>query len=169
MKSEIIYGKKTNPTSYIEFTLNDNGRLDICINWVKQKSVWHLIMKDPTKYEAFKKEMIEDIEKYPDELWWVNDFVQAEDIHEKYGLSFDIPATDTDIYVSIEAIDEYIEEVSARLTYYIEGKCDAKRMFRYRIDPKKPLGGFSFDYWNGVMATLNWLTTGGEKHDSEPQ
>ena len=64
--------------------------------------------------------------------------------------------------VSVDEIDDYIKEVSARLTFFIEGKCDAEDMFRYKINPKKPFGNYSYEYWAGVMSALNWITMGSE-------
>lgn len=169
MKKEVIYGEKPeNPNpEYVELTIKDDGKLDIDLCG----SVWHLIMKDINKYDEFKEEVlkaIKEIKKSGDEIGSLTDFIQSQDWHDEY-VDFDCPAYDTEILVDIDEIDDYVKEVSARLMYTIEGECDAQKMFKYKINPQNPLGNFSFEYWTGVMATLNWITMGSEKHDIEPQ
>lgn len=169
MKSEIIYGQKPDieSMSYIELTLKDDNKLDVKIVLKEDTTVWHLIMKDMTKYEAFKENLIEWVTEFADDLFAINDFIQAEDIHEIYNLEYDVPAQDTQILVSIDEIDDYIDEVSTLLQYCIEGCANGAKMFEHEINPINPLGNHSLDYWLGVMATLNWITMGGEKHDAE--
>ena len=169
MKKEVIYGEKpVNPNpEYVELTLKDDGKLDINLSG----SVWHLIMKDASRYDEFKAEVlkaIEEIKADGDTIDYLTDYIQSEDWHNEY-VDYDCPACDTEVLVTIDEIDDYVKEVSARLTYVTEGECDAADMFKYKINPNKPLGGFSLEYWTGVMATLNWITMGSEKHDPEPQ
>ena len=171
MKNEIIYGQKPDMESanYIELTLKGENKLDVSIGYKGEPTVWHLIMKNPDKYEAFKAELIKAIDECEDGIWELNDLIQAEDIHDDYELEYDCPAQDTAILVSMDEIDDYIKEVSARLTLFIEGECDSEDMFKYKINPKKPFGTYSYEYWAGVMSVLNWITMGSEKHDVEPQ
>lgn len=171
MKNEIIYGQKPDMESanYIELTLKDENKLDVSIGYKGEPTVWHLIMKNPDKYEAFKAELIKAVDECEDGIWELNDLIQAEDIHDDYELEYDCPAQDTAILVSMDEIDDYIKEVSARLTLFIEGKCDSEDVFKYKINPKKPFGTYSYEYWAGVMSVLNWITMGSEKHDVEPQ
>jgi hypothetical protein len=171
MKNEIIYGQKPDMESanYIELTLKDENKLDVSIGYKGEPTVWHFIMKNPDKYEAFKTELINAVDECEDGIWKLNDLIQAEDIHDDYELEYDCPAQDTAILVSMDEIDDYISEVSSRLTFYIEGECSGVDMFKHKIDPRKPLGNYSYDYWAGVMSVLNWITMGSEKHDTEPQ
>lgn len=171
MKNEIIYGQKPDMESanYIELTLKDENKLDVSIGYKGEPTVWHLIMKNPDKYEAFKAELIKAVDECEDDIWELNDLIQAEDIHDDYELEYDCPAQDTAILVSMDEIDDYIKEVSARLTLFIEGECDSEDMFKYKINPKKPFDNYSYEYWAGVMSVLNWITLGSEKHDVEPQ
>lgn len=53
------------------------------------------------------------------------------------SLEYDCPAQDTAILVSMDEIDDYIKEVSARLTFFIEGECESEDMFKYKINPKE--------------------------------
>lgn len=171
MKNELIYGQKPDmeTANYVELTIKDENKLDVVIGYKGEPVVWHLIMKNPDKYEAFKAELIKAIDECEDGIWELNDLIQAEDIHDDYELEYDCPAQDTAILVSMDEIDDYIKEVSARLTLFIEGECDSEDMFKYKINPKKPFGTYSYEYWAGVMSVLNWITMGSEKHDVEPQ
>ena len=171
MKNELIYGQKPDmeTANYVELTIKDENKLDVVIGYKGEPTVWHLIMKNPDKYEAFKAELIKAIDECEDGIWELNDLIQAEDIHDDYELEYDCPAQDTAILVSMDEIDDYIKEVSARLTLFIEGECDSEDMFKYKINPKKPFGTYSYEYWAGVMSVLNWITMGSEKHDVEPQ
>lgn len=169
MKKEVIYGEKpVNPNpEYVELTLKDDGKLDINLCG----EVWHLIMKDINRYEEFKAEVLKAIKEIKgggDDIGYLTDFIQSQDWHDEY-VDFDCPACDTEVLVTIDEIDDYVKEVSARLICAIEGECDAKDMFKYKIKPDNPFDGFSPEYWTGVMATLNWITMGSEKHDPEPQ
>jgi len=171
MKNELIYGQKPDMESanYVELTLKDENKLDVTIGFMGELTVWHLIMKNPSKYETFKAELKAACAECGDDTCDLNDFIQAQDIHDNYELEYDCPAQDTAILVSMDEIDDYIKEVSARLTLFIEGKCESEDMFKYKINPKKPFGNYSYEYWAGVMSTLNWITMGSEKHDVEPQ
>lgn len=171
MKNEIIYGQKPDMESanYIELTLKGKNKLDVSIGYKGEPTVWHLIMKNPDKYEAFKAELIKAVSECEDDIWELNDLIQAEDVHNDYELEYDCPAQDTAILVSMDEIDDYIKEASARLTLFIEGKCESEDMFKYKINPNKPFGNYSYEYWAGVMSALNWITMGSEKHDVEPQ
>lgn len=171
MKNELIYGQKPDmeTANYVELTIKDENKLDVVIGYKGEPTVWHLIMKNPDKYEAFKAELIKAIDECEDGIWELNDLIQAEDIHDDYELEYDCPAQDTAILVSMDEIDDYIKEVSARLTLFIEGECDSEDMFKYKINPKKPFSTYSYEYWAGVMSVLNWITMGSEKHDVEPQ
>lgn len=62
MKNEIIYGQKPDMESanYIELTLKGENKLDVSIGYKGEPTVWHLIMKNPDKYEAFKAELIHE-------------------------------------------------------------------------------------------------------------
>lgn len=181
MKKEVIYGIKPadpNPT-FVELTLKDDNKLDINICYEGDENVWHLIMKNPDKYQAFKDELIKEANQSPDEIWMLNEFVDGQDVHDNYELDFDCPAQNTKVLVSMDEIDDYIEEVENRLEvmytnegcltdlsdkpqYVIDALCHL-----YNIDPKQPLDNFSDDYWCGVLATLRWITMGSEKHDSQ--
>lgn len=169
MKNELIYGQKPDITSatYVELNRKEDNKLDVIISVEGNLTTWHLIMKNPDKYEAFKAALIDEISEYSIE--WINDTIQGQDIHDDYELEYDCPAQDTAILVSMDEIDDYISEVSTRLTFYIEGKCFGVDLLKHKIDPRKPLGNYSYDYWAGVMSALNWITMGGEKHDVEPQ
>lgn len=171
MKNELIYGQKPDmeTANYVELTIRDKNKLDVIIGYKGEPTVWHLIMKNPDKYEAFKAELIKSADECEDDIWELNDLIQAEDIHDDYELEYDCPAQDTAILVSMDEIDDYIKEVSARLTLFIEGECESEDMFKYKINPKKPFGNYSYEYWSGVMSALNWITMGSEKHDVEPQ
>lgn len=171
MKNEIIYGQKPDMESanYIELTLKGENKLDVSIGYKGEPTVWHLIMKNPDKYEAFKAELINAVNECEDGIWELNDLIQAEDVHNDYELEYDCPAQDTAILVSMDEIDDYIKEVSARLTLFVEGECESEDMFKYKINPKKPFDNYSYEYWAGVMSALNWITMGSEKHDVEPQ
>lgn len=166
MKTELIYGHKPNSTaSYVEITRKDNNKIDVDICYNNAPSVWHLVMNNPDKYEEFKRDLLDEANKATDGIWELNDFIQC--CIDDYDIEYDSPAHDTEVLVSIEEIDEYIEEVSTRLDFCREGHAKAEKMFRHKIDPTNPLGYYSMDYWLGVMATLNWITMGSEKHDSE--
>lgn len=171
MKNEIIYGQKPDMESanYIELTLKGENKLDVSIGYKGEPTVWHLIMKNPDKYEAFKAELINAVDECEDGIWELNNLIQAEDIHDDYELEYDCPAQDMAILVSMDEIDDYIKEVSARLTLFIEGECESEDMFKYKINPEKPFDNYSYEYWAGVMSVLNWITMGSEKHDVEPQ
>lgn len=171
MKNELIYGQKPDmeTANYVELTIKDENKLDVIIGYKGEPTVWHLIMKNPDKYEAFKAELIKAADECEDDIGELNDLIQAEDIHDDYELEYDCPAQDTAILVSMDEIDDYIKEVSARLILFIEGECNSEDMFKYKINPKKPFGTYSYEYWAGVMSVLNWITMGSEKHDVEPQ
>lgn len=171
MKNELIYGQKPDmeTANYVELTIKDENKLDVIIGYKGEPTVWHLVMKNPDKYEAFKAELIKAADECEDGIWELNDLMQAEDIHNDYELEYDCPAQDTAILVSMDEIDDYIKEVSARLILFIEGECNSEDMFKYKINPKKPFGTYSYEYWAGVMSVLNWITMGSEKHDVEPQ
>lgn len=171
MKNELIYGQKPDmeTANYVELTIKDENKLDVIIGYKGEPTVWHLVMKNPDKYEAFKTELIKAVDECEDGIWELNDLIQAEDIHDDYELEYNCPAQDTAILVSMDEIDDYIKEVSARLTLFIEGECNSGDMFKYKINPKNPFGNYSYEYWAGVMSALNWITMGSEKHDVEPQ
>lgn len=120
MKNELIYGQKPDmeTANYVELTIRDKNKLDVIIGYKGEPTVWHLIMKNPDKYEAFKAELIKSADECEDDIWELNDLIQAEDIHDDYELEYDCPAQDTAILVSMDEIDDYIKEVSARLTLY---------------------------------------------------
>ena len=68
MKNEIIYGQKPDMESanYIELTIKDENKLDVSIGYKGEPTVWHLIMKNPDKYEAFKAELIKAVDECED-------------------------------------------------------------------------------------------------------
>ena len=173
MKTEVIFGQKPiNPdSSYIELKLDGNKlQVDLCNEGAH--SVWHLIMNDVSKYDALKEEFAKaakEIFAEAGDIGYFIDVIQGQDIHDDYDLEYDVPANDTAILVSLEEIDEYVKEVSARLLCEFEGSCNQADAIKFKINPKKPLGDYSYDYWAGVMSTLNWITMGSEKHDTEPQ
>lgn len=181
MKNELIYGQKPDMESanYIELTLKDENKLDVSIGYKGEPTVWHFIMKNPDKYEAFKAELINAVDECEDGIWELNDLIQAVDIHDDYELEYDCPAQDTTILVTMKEINDYINEVETRLEvqYQNEGcltglSGQSEEIINAtchlnNIEFKKPLGNFSKDYWRGILATLRWITMGGEKHDSQ--
>lgn len=181
MKNELIYGQKPDMESanYVELTLKDENKLDITIGFMGEPIVWHLIMKNPSKYEAFKAELKAACTDCGDDTCDLNDFIQAQDIHDNYELEFDCPAQDTAILVTMQEIDDYINEVETRLEVQCHNEgCltglsgQSKEVINAichlnNINLKNPLGSFSDDYWRGVLATLRWITMGSNKHDSQ--
>ena len=170
MTNEVIYGEKPiNPdASYVELRRKDDTKLDVDICYEGSHNVCHLILKNKNYYEPFRDALIQDLKDYGEEegVMILINSVQAQDYHEQW-VDYDMPAWDTNILVSMNEIDNYIEEVSSRLEYYCEGHTFGGTVMKYNIDLKQPLGKYSVDYWRGVMATLNWITCGDEKHNSE--
>ena len=181
MKSEIIYGKKTNPTSYVELVLKDDNKLDVVMRDKNNDvaTVCHLSLKNEHCYETFKEALIQDLKEYmddEDDVYTLIDSVQAQDYHDKW-VDYADSAWDTEVLVSTDDIDKYMEEVVTRITLYYEKlgmltdttdetlSAIRKACWDYDIDPKKPLGDFREEYWYGVLATLNWITSNDEKHD----
>lgn len=170
MINEVIYGEKPiNPNaSYVELIRKDDTKLDVDICCEGFHEVWHLILKNKNYYEPFRDALIQDLKDYGEEegVLILIDSVQAQDYHEQW-IDYDEPACNTNILVSMDEIDDYIEEVSSRLEYYCEGHTFGGAVIKYNIDFRKPLGNYSVDYWRGVLATLHWITMGDDKHDSE--
>jgi hypothetical protein len=90
MKNELIYGQKPDmeTANYVELTIRDKNKLDVIIGYKGEPTVWHLIMKNPDKYEAFKAELIKSADECEDDIWELNDLIQAEDIHDDYELEY---------------------------------------------------------------------------------
>lgn len=183
MKTEVIFGQKPiNPdSSYIELKLDGNKlQVDLCNEGTH--SVWHLIMNDVSKYDALKEEFTKaakEIFAEAGDIGYFIDVIQGQDIHDNYDLEYDNPSCDTDVLVSMEDIDKYIEEVETRLIVHytqdglwtdISDKSETEINVMCRacgVNPRKPLEHISEDWWRGVLATLRWITTNDTKFDDD--